>query len=491
MKKIFLFLLQLAVIMATSTNLKAQEATITITPGWNWISCPLMDTLDFETAMGSFAPMEGDVIKSRYHFAEYYDGQWIGNVQQFYPGWGYHYKSNRTEPVALTFQMQQPTPQVAVTTSEPTDITATSAVTGGVVVLGEGVHTFACGICWGMEQMPTVDDNHTSEATNSSVFTTMLIGLASSTTYFVRAYVVTDYGIAYGEEQSFTTLELNVNDSVPEGAIDGLFSVSASRHVYFSQGNLQYRAIDSLWRFAENQYDYLGNSNKYPSQFKEDWIDLLGWGTSGYEHGAICYQPWSSSSAYGDYYAYGIWNKNLNDENGMADWGYNAISNGGNQENQWRTLSQSEWDYVLFTRNTTSGIRFAKATIRDMIIDTISNDTVFNDVHGIVLLPDNWSVSAYMLNDANVAEAPYETNLITDAMWEVLEACGVVFLPAAGYRYGASTVNYLNTYGYYWSSSYSDSRFACSMNFADNWIDSESSFYRYFGRSVRLVRDAE
>jgi hypothetical protein len=76
-------------------------------------------------------------------------------------------------------------------------------------------------------------------------------------------------------------------------------------------------------------------------------------------------------------------------------------------------------------------------------------------------------------------------------MWEVLEACGVVFLPAAGYRYGASSYNYQNSYGYYWSSTYDDSRYVYSMDFSDNWVYSDDSFYRYFGRSVRLVRNAE
>ena len=493
MKKISVLLLILFVFVMAIRQGLAQEVTITITPGWNWIACPMMDTLDFEEAMGSFTPMAGDIIKSRYHFAEYYEGVWVGNIQKFFPGSGYHYKSNRTEPVTLTFQMQQPVLQTVVTTSEPSDVTATSAVVGGTVTIDEGNHVYARGVCWGTEQMSNVDGDHTSNGTDAGTFTTILIGLASSTTYYVRAYAVTDYGLAYGEEQSFTTLEHSGNDTVPEGAIDGLFSVSTIQQVYFSQGNLQYQYQDSvteIWRFAENQYDYIGNANN-------GWRDLFGWGTSGYDHGANCYQPWGTSTTYGDYYAYGNWNSNLSDQSGMADWGYNAISNGGNQENLWRTLSQSEWDYVLFARNTISGIRFAKATIREQVIDTvflmdtIVIDTVFHDVHGIVLLPDNWSESAYSLNDSNVVGAPYETNVIMVNMWEVLEACGVVFLPAAGYRYGASTYNYQNSYGYYWSSTYDDSRYAYSMDFSDNWIYSDDSFYRYFGRSVRLVRNAE
>ena len=495
MKKALLALMCIAAMMAAGTSLKAQEVTIVLMPGWTWISYPSTDTLDFATAFGSFTPVAGDIIKSKWGSATYINGQWRGTASQFYPGYGYHYKSTRTESVVLTFQVQQPTSQVMVTTSAPTDITASSAVVGSIVTIDEDNHIYARGVCYDTMQMPTVDDSHTSDNTGMSTFSTTLIGLTSSTTYYVRAYVVTDYGLAYGDEQSFTTLDFS--GIVPEGVIDGLFSVSATQQVYFSQGNLQYKAIDSLWRFAENQFDYIGNANSHISQYYGGWIDLFGWSTSGYDHGANCYQPWGKSSNYEDYYAYGSWNKNLSDENGTADWGCNAISNGGNQENQWRTLSKAEWDYVLFGRNTTSGIRFAKATIREQIIDTIFLtdtifiDTVFNNVHGIVLLPDNWSESAYILNDANMSGAPYETNIILDNMWQYIETVGAVFLPAAGDRNGFSNILYPNSIGYYWSTTYDDSRYAYFLSFSDHSVYSNDSFYRFFGRSVRLVRDLE
>ena len=109
MKKAILTLMCLTTMMVTSMYLKAQEVTITIMPGWNWISCPLMDTVDFGTAMGSFTPAVGDIIKSQWSSATYLgNGQWRGNMTQFYPGYGYMYKSNRTMPDTVTFNAQQP-----------------------------------------------------------------------------------------------------------------------------------------------------------------------------------------------------------------------------------------------------------------------------------------------------------------------------------------------------------------------------------------------
>ena len=99
--------------------------------------------------------------------------------------------------------------------------------------------------------------------------------------------------------------------SVP-GALPGRFTINASgEKVVFSQGNLQYQASTNTWRFAENQYDYIGNAagNTSPSSSQTAWIDYFNWGTSGYKHGANCYQPWSTSTSRSDYYAYGILNR--------------------------------------------------------------------------------------------------------------------------------------------------------------------------------------
>ena len=51
-------------------------------------------------------------------------------------------------------------------------------------------------------------------------------------------------------------------ENCPEGAIDGLFSVSENKYVYFSKGNLQYNIRKKKWQFAESQWDYIGKKNE-------------------------------------------------------------------------------------------------------------------------------------------------------------------------------------------------------------------------------------
>ena len=266
------------------------------------------------------------------------------------------------------------------------------------------------------------------------------------------------------------------------GALPGLFIINDSGdQVYFSQGNLQYQASTRTWRFAEHQWDYVGNDNQNISSTYSGWIDLFGWGTSGYRHGAVCYRPWSISTEYSDYYAYGSSAKDLYEQTGKAEWGYNRISNGGKTERQWRTLtggSNSEWSYVLYTRGTDSGIRYAKGQV--------------NGVNGVILVPDDWSASTYALSTTNSIGASYASNIISQSEWtSVLEPAGCVFLPAAGYRSGTS-VSIAGFYGLYWSSSCGNSSDAYYVYFGGGGLYAHESYgnYRYYGRSVRLVRDA-
>ena len=97
----------IAAMMAAGTSLKAQEVTITLSPGWTWISYLGTEPQDFSTALGSFTPVAGDIISSQRGSATYVaNGQWRGSISQFYPGYGYKYKSNRTVPVTLTLTPQ-------------------------------------------------------------------------------------------------------------------------------------------------------------------------------------------------------------------------------------------------------------------------------------------------------------------------------------------------------------------------------------------------
>ena len=486
MKRLTTLLMLLIAMTIGSQQTFSQTVTITLNPGWTWISYSRADTLDFATALGTFTPMEGDIIKSQYGFAMYQEGQWSGGISHFYPGLGYMYRSMRTIPTPISFG--QPASQVIVTTAEPIDITTNSATCGGEVTNTGNSGVLVRGVCWSTQQSPTVDDPHTTDGYGTGSFTCAIEGLEINTTYYIRAYAMTTTGTCYGNEVNFTTENDN---NAPTGAINGLFSVSATKQVYFSQGNLQY--IGSVntpyWKFADNQWDYIGATTGQGSGSQSYDRDLFGWGTSGYNHGAVCYQPWNTSTNTSDYKAYGQPAYNLYDLSGDADWGYNSITNGGNQENSgWRTLTDAEWKYVFETRATSSGIRYAKARV--------------NNVFGVILLPDNWNASYYTLNSTNSGAVSFSSNVISASQWSILEQYGAVFLPVAGRRNGSS-VSDVGLKGYYWSSkayynlNSNPAIMAYHVRFDGSslvydWVGSTSNqVSRYFGESVRLVRDAE
>ena len=278
------------------------------------------------------------------------------------------------------------------------------------------------------------------------------------------------------------------------GVVEGLFSVSATQQVRFSKGQLQYigsagngddNNTGGYWKFADHQWDYIGETTPQATDNKTIDRDLFGWATSGYERNDTYYQPWSVSADYSMYRSYGTW-ANLYDQ---TDWGYNAIRNGGNAENSgWRTPSQSDWFYLFSTRSPASGIRWVVASV--------------NGVNGYILLPDDWSAAYYTLNYPNDNSNGWGSNTISTEDWtNTLEAHGAVFLPAAGQRKALDNrefpggmesicIENVGSYGYYWSSEYFDASKAYKMylsstNYSTNWE------LRSYGLSVRLVRDAE
>lgn len=268
----------------------------------------------------------------------------------------------------------------------------------------------------------------------------------------------------------------------PIGAINSVFTINSSGNkVNFSQGNLQYQASSDTWRFAINQFDYIGYDNSNISNTYNGWIDLFGWGTSGWDNGNTYYHPYDSDDTYGGSYGpRGL--LSLTGDYAEADWGvHNAISNGSNSTHFWRTLTDAEWKYVLNTRETTSGIRYAKAVV--------------NNVNGIVLLPDDWTEDFYTLNSTNTASADFTNNVISASEWtNHFEFNGAVFLPTTGMRQGTDVPSNPTTVGSYWSSSSLTG--GTTYEYARYWYFYRSNLTfsydsRARGMAVRLVHDVQ
>ena len=405
-------------------------------------------------------------------------GEFVSDLSNLTAGTTYFVRAYATNSVGTAYGEVKTFTTISVNlpeviTADVSDITSTTAVCGGEVISDGGAEITAHGVCWATTLNPTTSDSHTTDGSGLGEFVSNLTNLTTGTTYYVRAYATNSVGTAYGESKSFTP-----ETSIPEGAINGLFSVSETKQVYFSKGNLQYQASTNTWHFAENQWDYAGSGNSNVSEFYSGWIDLFGWATSGWNNGNMYYQPWNSqdNDNYNMGYGYGP-NTNLTNAYANADWGiYNPIINGGNQQSQWRTLTREEWAYVFNSRITLSGIRYVRAKV--------------NNVNGVILLPDDWDPIYFSLNDTNQYNSNYSSNVITVSQWSLLELHGAVFLPAAGCRYG-TIVSHVGFVGQYWSTSFYDTAHAYYVYIGDDGLDPQVCNVRKDGLSVRLVRYVE
>ncbi len=99
-----------------------------------------------------------------------------------------------------------PSPKAAtIQTESVTAITGSSAISGGKII-SDGGHTISTrGICWGTEENPTIGGANVEDTTGLDMFSLEITGLVGGTTYYVRAYATNNGGIAYGNNETFTT----------------------------------------------------------------------------------------------------------------------------------------------------------------------------------------------------------------------------------------------------------------------------------------------
>lgn len=339
------------------------------------------------------------------------------------------------------------------------------------------------------------------------------------------------------EAGKFFQTTLKVDDQL---ALPGAFSVSSTKMVAFSKGNLQWfyggnthktalegdpetntgvlnssHYIGGVFVFADHQWDICGANNagsdrkesniveKIGSFTSSKRIDLFMYATSGFKvSNNNCYyhfKPFavcggSAGCWAGSNYQYGPSGSDIAGTN--SDWGvFNAILNGGDEVGIWHTLTQPEWDYLINTRaNATSKRGFATV----------------NGVRGLIILPDVWNgpsiTSVSNIVKTGEFDKPstvnWTANDYTAAQWETMEANGAVFLPAAGTENPSSNAvafhneSDSNAMVSYWTSSRSGEATKETHAYAfdvgkeggsTNWRFDNSS--RSFGRAVRLVMD--
>jgi len=266
------------------------------------------------------------------------------------------------------------------------------------------------------------------------------------------------------------------NNESPE--LPGVFSVGKNKQIQFSPGLLQYKASTDTWRFAKSQLDFIGENNLKASPTYNGWIDLFGYGCSGYDNK----YPWQTSKENEDYAPRGY--------DGITgteyDWGIHCQIQNGGPKGSWRLPTCDDWYYLLSRREN------AKHLATLVYVDSIK---------GLLLLPDGWENTLdlnlyFSENDVRMGEEGLmEKNHLTKAQWKKLEKTGAVLFPFSGVRW------YNGVILTYFPPTYSSS-YWCSTSLYEGdapwilWLTHDRACCTPHsiisqGTSVRLVKDVK
>ena len=281
-------------------------------------------------------------------------------------------------------------------------------------------------------------------------------------------------------------IEATANNDLHEETIDcsgtpekvQFFTSRRGKIICFAPGNLQYKASNGTWRFAEHQWDTIGESNINISSSYDRWIDLFGFGTGN--------APAKTSTNEADYFTYNDWGNYCGDPTG------NSYT--------WFAPNMGEWLCLLNFRPNDDAIDLG---YQDDIRVNKGGPATVHGIKGFVLIPDyfDWptefpesSFSPRTYGCTGRWDA-YTANVFTDDQWAAMEANGAVFLPAGGLRLYDKINN-----DYEWRYDNTDTRTFGYWAYNPYWKEYPANVFtlastpsihvreRYTGASVRLAR---
>ena len=261
-----------------------------------------------------------------------------------------------------------------------------------------------------------------------------------------------DFSTAITDDVTITAQWIEIS----KNCIAGLFSVSETKKIFFSKGNLQYHCKNKDWRFAPNQYDRIFNANTQIPENYDGYIDFFGWGM--WLEGQDPLQTVVDNEQY--------LSDIKNDGNNFT--GKSAVGE------EWKTLTKEEWNYLINKRGSE---KIGVAAV--------------NNIRGLVILPDDWTLPDGVTFQSGFADYflgldYYKTkNDYTVEQWNKMESVGAVFLPTAGYHFDHD-VYLVDIKSYYWSATANGIEKAYCLAFSYGY--EVIGDLRYYGQSVRLVR---
>jgi uncharacterized protein (TIGR02145 family) len=97
-----------------------------------------------------------------------------------------------------------------ISTTVVTETSYTTAVSGGNVTNEGGAPVVGRGICWNTSADPTISNSIKAEIGTLGSFTSNITELTPNTRYYVKAYATNSVGTGYGNQVTFTTMQIAV-----------------------------------------------------------------------------------------------------------------------------------------------------------------------------------------------------------------------------------------------------------------------------------------
>lgn len=127
---------------------------------------------------------------------------------------------------------------------------ATAKALGGGYIIPSKDKVIARGACWSSTPNPTLENNYTIDGNGAGMFRSTLSGLKPNTTYYTRTYATYVTGVVYGNQISFTTLELPTVLTTKPSAVGA--STTMSGGTINSDGGAPITERGVCWSPSEN-----------------------------------------------------------------------------------------------------------------------------------------------------------------------------------------------------------------------------------------------
>jgi uncharacterized protein (TIGR02145 family) len=202
-----------------------------------------------------------------------------------------------------------------IITTEISDITEISAISGGNVITDGGDPVTSRGVCWSTSPVPTISNYKTINGSGIGSFMSILTGLSQNTTYYIRAYATNGVGTSYGNEIAFTTTAAIIDTDLKD-----------------KDGNVYNTSVinDQEWLSSNLKVTKYSDGVSIPeviinSDFRDDTIGARCWYNNDIVH----------KDVYGVLYNW----PTVNSARNLA-----YLSRGGSQESGWRVPTETDFN---------------------------------------------------------------------------------------------------------------------------------------------------